>query len=728
MASCHFGWVTSSCPTDKMTTTDVKTVCPYCGVGCGLIATTDGRKVLRVRPDPKHPANLGAICRKGATVAQTIHVRTRLRHPMIRSEAGQMGIVPPGRAIAEIANRFKEIIAEHGSDAIAFYLSGQLSTETQYLANKFAKGFLRTNNVDSNSRLCMASAASGMKLSLGSDGPPVCYADLDIADAYFFIGSNAADCHPVTFERLAKRIKKGAVCVVADPRRTKTAEAATHHLRVKPGSDLVLLNGLLRQMRDWNKLDQQFIANHTEGWEEIAAVLDRYTPQYVAEQCGVAVADYLAAARAIADKSKLITMWTMGVNQSLTGTFTTNAIINLHLATGRIGKPGCGPFSLTGQPNAMGGRDVGYMSHTLPGYRSVEDPAHRRQIEQLWGLPQETICNTAGLDAVQLFDAMDRGKVKALWIIGSNPAASMPNLPKIRRALENTPLVIVQDCYFPTETTDFAHIVLPGALNMEQIGTFCNSERCVTLMEKVVPPPGEAMADWKWVREVALMMGFKDFEKFSNVASIFDEFARSTSGRPNDQSALHHSLLRELGPQQWPFPAMGQSEARRYTDNVFATESHKARFFAREPIEPEDRPGPEYPLLLTTGRVANHWHTRTKTQWVEQFRKGDPAPYAVMHPADARVFGLHDGQRVEIQSRRGNTRTTLRLESTISPGVVFMPMHWGNSFANEASPNEAVSDETDGISKQPALKSSAVRVVAVAPAKSRKSSVPISSS
>jgi ferredoxin-nitrate reductase len=315
---------------------------------------------------------------------------------------------------------------------------------------------------------------------------------------------------------------------------------------------------------------------------------------------------------------------------------------------------------------------------------------------------------------------MDQGKIKALWIIGSNPAASMPNLPQIRSGLEKTPLVIVQDAYFPTETTSFAHIVLPAAVNMEQIGTFCNSERRVTLMEKVCPPPGEAMADWKWVRDVAVAMGFTDFAKYTNVAHVFDEFSRSTGGRPNDQSAMHHSMLRELGPLQWPFPAMGQSQARRYSDNIFSTPSGKARFFAREPIQPEDRPSPEYPLLLTTGRVANHWHTRTKTQWVEQFRKGDPAPFAVMHPADARVFGLHDGQRVEIQSRRGTARTTLRLESTISPGVVFMPMHWGDSFAKEASPNEAVSDETDAISKQPALKCSAIRVVAVAPAKSRK--------
>ena len=696
-----------------MPTHEVKTVCPYCGVGCGLIATTDDRKVLRVRADPDHPANLGAICRKGATVAQTIHVRSRLHHPMIRERDRKLSIVPRGRIISEIARRLQSTIRENGPDSFAFYLSGQLTTETQYLANKFAKGYLRTNNVDSNSRLCMASAASGMKLSLGSDGPPVCYEDLDIADTFFFVGSNAADCHPVTFERIVKRIKAGAKCVVVDPRRTKTAEVATHHLRVKPGSDLTLLNGLLRYMRDHGVLDRAFIVEHTEGWAELDEMLREYPPQRVADECGIAVSDFLAAADVLAAHSKLITMWTMGVSQNLTGTFTTNAIINLHLATGRIGKKGAGPFSLTGQPNAMGGRDCGYMSHTLPGYRSIEDTKHRRAIEHLWNLPADTIQPKAGLDAVQLFDAMDRGEVKAIWIIGSNPAASMPNLPKIRRALERCETVIVQDAYFPTETTEFANVILPGAVNMEQTGTFCNSERRVSLMEKVVDPPGEGQADWKWVRDVAVAMGHESFHRYSDASQIFDEFARCTAGSPNDQSGMDYDLLREQGPQQWPFPVFGRATKRRYTDRVFATSTGKAKFFARQPIAPEDKPSAEYPLLLTTGRVANHWHTRTKTQWVEQFRKSDPEPYVVMHPADARVFDLHEGQAVQVESKRGRAISTLRLDPGISPGVVFMPMHWADSFAAEASPNEAASDEVDPISKQPALKNTAVRVLAV---------------
>ncbi|MBV8781686.1 MAG: nitrate reductase [Phycisphaerae bacterium] len=695
-----------------MSNHDVKTVCPYCGVGCGLIATTDGRKVLRVRGDSDHPSNLGAICRKGATVAQTIHVRTRLRHPMIRDAKETKAVVPPGRAVVEIAKRFKSILDRHGSEAIGFYLSGQLTTETQYLANKFAKGYLRTNNVDSNSRLCMASAASGMKLSFGSDGPPVCYNDLDIADTFLFIGSNAADCHPVTFERIAKRVRDGAKCVVVDPRRTATTEIATHHLRVKPGTDLTLLNGLLRFMRDHGGVDHEFIVNHTEGWTALNDMLREYTAQRVADECGIALRDFLAAAQVIGERSKLITLWTMGVNQTLNGTFTTNAIANLHLATGRIGKPGMGPFSLTGQPNAMGGRDSGYMSHTLPGYRSIENADHRRAIEKIWNLPAGTIRTKAGLDTVRLFEAMERGEVKALWIIGSNPAATMPNLPRIRRALAKCELVVLQDVYYPTETSEFAHIILPGAVNMEQTGTFCNSERRVSLMEEVIEPPGDAKADWKWVRDVAVAMGFKSFGRYTDAAVIFDEFARSTGGSPNDQSALDHDLLRSEGPQYWPFPVFGKPVERRYADYKFPTPSGKAQLFSREAFASEDRPSAEYPLLLTTGRIANHWHTRTKTQWVEQFRKDDPAPYAVMHPADARVFDLHDGQAVRIESRRGATDTILRLDPGISPGVIFMPMHWADLFAPHASPNEAVCDETDPISLQPALKHSAVRITA----------------
>lgn len=707
-------------------TREVKTLCPYCGVGCGLIATADDSQIIRVRGDKHHPANFGKLCPKGATVAQTVNVTTRLRYPMSRETSqDKLSVVQPGRAIHEVAERLGRIRQEHGPGAIAFYLSGQLTTEAQYIANKFAKGFLGTNHVDSNSRLCMSSAASGMALSLGSDGPPTCYADIELADAFFFIGSNAAECHPVTFERVQARLKSGASAIVADPRRTATADAASLHLPVKPGTDLALLNGLLHILRTWGKLDQKFIASATEGWDELNAMLDHYTPQAVARICGLEHDQLIAAARMIADAKRLITFWTMGVNQTIQGTFTVNAIINLHLAMGQIGKPGCGPFSLTGQPNAMGGRDVGYMSHTLPGYRTIANAEHRTQMESFWNIAPGSINPEPGFDAVRLFDAIDRGEIKAIWIIGTNPAASMPNLPRVKRALEKCPLVIVQDAYYPTETTKYAHIILPAAINLEQSGTMCNSERRVSLMEKVIDPPGQAMPDWWWVREIAREMGYSQAVNFDSSEAIFDEFARSTAGRPNDQGGMYHALLRKLGPQQWPMPAMGQSIERRYANHVFPTPSGKAIFFARPHSAGQERASGEFPLILTTSRNLHHWHTRTKTGQVDQLNQQSPGPALQMHPDDALQLNLNDGNRVTITSTRGQAISTLQIDARISPGVVCLPIHWNDLFAPQASPNEAASDETDPISKQPSLKSCAVRVELTIPgAEAQPASVP----
>jgi anaerobic selenocysteine-containing dehydrogenase len=694
-------------------TRDVKTLCPYCGVGCGLIATTDGQRMLRVRGDPRHPANLGRICLKGATVAQTVHAPTRLHYPMIRAARGtDAAVVSTSTAVEHVAAALGRIRDRHGPQAIAFYLSGQLTTESQYLAAKFAKGYLRTNHVDSNSRLCMASAASGMTLSLGSDGPPGCYADIELADTFLFVGSNAADCHPVIFDRVVERLRaRRTKCIVVDPRRTPTAEAADLHLAVKPGTDLALMNGLLRLLRDAGKIDPAFIAAHTEGWDELNALLDEYPSPRVADICGIAHADLLAAARILIESPRLMTFWTMGVNQSLAGTFTCNAIINLHLATGQIGKPGCGPFSLTGQPNAMGGRDCGYMSHALPGQRLIADPEHRSQMERFWGLPPGHIRAEPGHDAVRMFKALAGGELRAIWIIGSNPAATMPNLPAVREGLARAELVIVQDAYYPTETTEFAHVVLPAAVNFEQAGVFCNSERRVTLMEQVVPPPGEAKPDWWWVQRVAHAMGFSSGMTYTSAADIFDEFARSTAGRPNDQSALYHELLRRNGPQHWPCPALGHPAERRYTDARFATPSGTARFWPRPHELLGERADADFPLILTTGRVRSHWHTRTKTALVPQLNAHDDRPYVSMHPADAATLNLGDALPVEVHSRRGVTRTTLRIDSTVPPGTAFMPIHWHDLFARGASPNEATTDATDAASKQPALKACAVRVV-----------------
>jgi anaerobic selenocysteine-containing dehydrogenase len=690
---------------------DVKTLCPYCGVGCGIIATAEGDRLIKVRGDPKHPANFGRLCQKGATVGLTVHAPTRVHYPMIRDVGGKLQIVSTQTAVDRVAAELGRILQQHGPDAIAFYLSGQLTTESQYLASKFAKACLRTNHVDSNSRLCMASAASGMHLSLGSDGPPTCYEDIELADAFMFVGSNAAECHPVVFDRVVDRLRHSqARCIVVDPRRTPTADAAHVHLPVKPGTDLALMNGLLRLVRDAGKLDQEFIERSTEGWNELNALLDRYPLEHVAETCNISRADILAAARILIESNRFITFWSMGVNQTLQGTFTINAIINLHLATGQIGKPGCGPFSLTGQPNAMGGRDCGYMSYALPGQRLIGDPDHRGQMERFWGLPSGHIRPQPGHDAVRIFDALGKGAIRAIWIIGTNPAASMPNLPKVREALKKAELVIVQDPYHPTETTQYAHVVLPAAVNFEQTGVFCNSERRVTLMEQVVPPPGQARPDWWWIQSVAGSMGFCRGMSFTSSADIFDEFARCTAGRPNDQSALHHELLRRKGPQQWPSPAMGHSSQRRYTDARFHTPSGKSRFFARPHELANERLDADYSMILTTGRLINHWHTRTKTGLIRQLNDRAGHSYVAINPADARSLSLKDSQPVRIASRRGSAHTRLRYDLSVPLGTVFMPIHFNDLFAPRASPNEATTDTADPISRQPCLKYCAVRI------------------
>ena len=693
---------------------EVKTLCPYCGVGCGLLIKTDGKQILKVRGDADHPSNFGRLCAKGGTVAQTVDVKTRARRAMIRPARGAaLAPVESDVAVRHVADRLNQIRAAHGPQAIAFYLSGQLTTEAQYLFNKFAKGVLRTNHVDSNSRMCMSSAASGMSLSLGSDGPPTSYSDIEQADTFFFIGSNAADCHPVTFSRVQRRIEKArAQCIVVDPRRTPTAEAATIHLPIRPGTDLALLNGLMHILHRDGQLDESYIASNTQGFADVVKMLPEYWPSRVAEICNIRVYDLIRAAEVIGEAKNLISFWTMGVNQSVMGTFTNNAIINMHLALGQIGRPGCGPFSLTGQPNAMGGRDVGYMSHLLPGQRKVADPEHRGWMEKFWGLTPGSIQPHAGYDAVAMFDAMERGEIKALWIAGTNPAASMPHLDRVRNALEAAELVIVQDAYWPTETTAFADVILPAAVNLEQEGTFCNSERRVTLMEQVVPPPGDARADWYWPREVAQQMGLTHGMQLNSAADIFDEFARSTAGRPNDQSGLTYERLRTQGPQQWPFPALGVSQGRRYEDGRFPTSSGRAQFFARPYLPQEESPSGRFPLLLTTGRVAGQWHTRTKTGLVEKLNQMDPAPYLQMNADDAAALNLVDGQRVEITSRQGRARSVLRVSHDVRVGVVFMPMHWGDLWSEAASPNEVTTDTCDPISRQPALKRCAVHVQA----------------
>ena len=466
-------------------------------------------RVAKVIGDKKHPANFGRLCSKGFTCAEPLTAPDRLATAFIRpSRAEKLQPLPMDDAIAQVASRLGKIIAEHGPDAVALYVSGQLSMESQYLSGKLAKGFLRTNNIDSNSRLCMASAASGYKLSLGADGPPGSYQDIDRLDCALVIGSNMAECHPILFLRLLDRRKQGAKIIVVDPRRTPTADKADLFLQIKPGTDLALLNGLLHLLEKAGHVDEKFISQHTEGWEELRALLEDYPPERVAHLTGLREEDICPAAKWIGESPEFTTFWTMGLNQSTHGTWQTNAICNLHLATGKICRPGSGPFSLTGQPNAMGGREVGYLSHTLPGQRAVTDAADRAAMEKIWGVPAGTISPKPGLDAVAMFKKIEAGEVKAVWIIGTNPIASMPNRNRVIAALQRAELVIVQDAFHPTETTRYADILLPGALWAEAEGTMVNSERNVTFMPRAVAPPGEARADWQIIAQVAQRMGF----------------------------------------------------------------------------------------------------------------------------------------------------------------------------------------------------------------------------
>ncbi len=698
----------------------VRTVCPYCGVGCGMILHVADGRIVRVSGDKDHPANFGSLCTKGSTVHQTIHVADRLVHAQRRRQdgwtapgrGGSFERVPLDVALGTVADRLRAIIAAHGPDAVALYVSGQLSTETQYVANKLAKGFLRTNNIDSNSRLCMASAAAGYKLSLGADGPPGHYEDFEHADGFLVIGANMADCHPILHQRMRRRIQSGgAKLVVVDPRRTATAAGATLYLPLRPGTDLALLNGWLHLLIKMGRVDDGFIARFTEGWESMAEVIDAYPPGRVAEITGLPVDDIIAGAKILADCPRWMSLWTMGLNQSARGTWNVNAICNLHLATGQIGRPGTGPFSLTGQPNAMGGREVGYMSGGLPGQRSVHLPRDRAETEALWKIPPGSIHPRPGLAAIDLFRAMERGEVKALWIIGSNPVVTMPNRERVRRGLERAEFVVVQDSYHPTETSRFAHVLLPGAVWAEGDGTMTNSSRMVTLAPRAVPPPVDARPDWWLVSEVARRMGFGEAFPYQQSDEIFDEIRLSANPDTGyDVGGISHARLSRDGALAWPLAPMENARPvkRRYVtaDGVprFPTGSGRARFWARPYLPNAEMPDAEFPYVLLTGRVPHQWHTRTKTGKVAALNKLNPAPYLEINTGDAAVLCIGEGDLLRIASRRGELRLPARLTANIQPGCCWAPMHWNDLFAPDVAVNQVTSENACPESQQPELK------------------------
>lgn len=704
----------------------IRSVCPYCGVGCGIVMEVEGARVLKVTGDKGHPANFGRLCSKGFSCAEPLTAPDRLAYAFLRpSRVAAFHPLPLDGAIAQTALRLQQTIARHGPDSVALYVSGQLSMEAQYLAGKLAKGFLRTNNIDSNSRLCMASAASGYKLSLGADGPPGSYQDIDRLDCALVIGSNMAECHPILFLRLLDRKRQGAKVIVVDPRRTPTADKADLFLPIKPGTDLALLNGLLHLLEQSGRVDEEFISQFTEGWHDLKAILPDYPPERVARLTGLREDDLHRAAQWIGEAPEFTSFWTMGLNQSTHGTWQTNAICNLHLATGKICRPGSGPFSLTGQPNAMGGREVGYLSHTLPGQRTVTDAEDRAAVEKIWDVPAGTIRPHPGLDAVAMFRQLEAGEVKVIWIIGTNPVASMPNRSRVISALQRAECVIVQDAFHPTETTRYADVLLPGALWAEGEGTMVNSERNVTLMPRAVAPPGEARPDWQIIAQIAQRMGFETSFNYPAASEVFDEIRRTWNPRTGyDLRGMDFAMLREQS-HQWPMPpgqdhgkpirylrpdASGHAPARIF----FPTPSGKAQFFARPFLPPAEQPDAEFPFVLTNGRLEHQWHTLTKTGKVARLNKLNPAPFLQIHPVDAGQLGVLQGHLVRVASRRGFAIYPAQVTTRVRPGDCFAPIHWNDQYGENLCVNAATSEALDSISLQPEYKFSAVALTRVA--------------
>ncbi|MDE1905589.1 MAG: molybdopterin-dependent oxidoreductase [Rhodospirillales bacterium] len=690
----------------------VKSVCPYCGVGCGIVLQVEDGRVTKIAGDKTHPANFGRLCTKGSTAAEALVNSGRMETAFIRpNRCNEQMPVPMDEAIDTAANRLRGIIDAHGPDAVALYVSGQMSLEAQYLANKLAKGFIRTNNIDSNSRLCMSSAASGYKLSLGADGPPGSYQDFDAANLFFVIGSNMAECHPILFLRLLDRKKSGTKLIVVDPRRTPTAEKADLFLQLKPGSDLALLNGILHLLVEAGDIDAEFIAAHTEGWDDMSVFLREFSPAQVAAATGLHEADIRTAARWIGAAKNWMSCWTMGLNQSTQGTWHTNAICNLHLATGAICRIGAGPFSLTGQPNAMGGREVGYLSHGLPGQRTVANQRDRDFIEKIWNIPEGSIQPAVGTDAVSMFEGLESGAIKAVWIICTNPVASMPNRAKVIAGLRAAELVITQDAFLDTETNAYADILFPGALWAEGSGVMINSERNMTLMRQAVAPTGEARPDWQIIAQVACAMGYKEGFSYSSAAEVFDEIRHTSNPETgyDISGATHETLSHE--PQQWPIAPQGNSRnpvRYRGKELRFPTQNGRARFFARPALQPDELPNADYPFVLNTGRVAHQWHTMTKTGKIKALIKLNPGPFIEINPEDAAELGLQMVDQLEIISRRGRAVLPAVVTRRVLPGNCFVPFHWNDVFGDDIAINAVTSDAVDAASRQPEFKFCAV--------------------
>ncbi len=700
---------------------EVRTTCPYCGVGCGVIAETDGQTILAVRGDPEHPANFGRLCSKGSSLHRTLLPQGRLLTPLLRrarTEARRP--VDWEETYTELVERFATTIERHGPNAVAFYLSGQLLTEDYYVFNKLAKGLIGSNNVDTNSRLCMSSAVAGYKATLGADAPPACYEDLDHAELIVIAGSNMAWAHPVLYRRLeaARERRPEMKVVVIDPRRTETAAAADLHLPLLPGTDVALCNAVLHGLIWEDAIDHAYIAAHTEGFAELRASVRDCTPAWAARICGLPEASIRRFIELWKASRATLSLYCQGLNQSTSGSDKNIALIHLHLATGQIGKPGAGPFSLTGQPNAMGGREVGGLASLLPGHREISEPAHRAEIEAIWAVPPGRIAAEPGKPAVAMFEALARGEIKLIWIVCTNPAQSLPDQARVREALQKAECVIVQDIYAETETTAYADILLPATGWGEKEGTVTNSERRISRMRAALPAPGLARPDWAIAAEFGRRLAVRLSREshlfdYPNVAAIFTEYQRCTQGRDLDISGLSLSDL-DLMPQQWPLPAGAtQGRARLYADGRFPTPNGRARFLATPYKAAAETVSVHYPLLLTTGRLRDAWHGQSRTGRSLQLAGHTPEPRLSLHADDALRRGIAEHSLVRVRSRRGELVLRCVFDERLRSGQCYLPMHWGGHYllaGGALGINALTSPAVDARSFQPELKLSAVAV------------------
>jgi assimilatory nitrate reductase catalytic subunit len=708
---------------------EVRSTCPYCGVGCGVIIEARGGEIVGVRGDPQHPANRGLLCTKGSTLHLTarplVAQQVRALAPELRTARGaRRQPIDWDTALDHVAERIATCVQKHGPDAIGLYVSGQLLTEDYYVFNKLAKGLLGTNNIDTNSRLCMSSAATAYKQTLGADIVPTCYEDIDCADLFFFAGSNAAYAHPVLFRRVeeARRRNPAAKTIVVDPRRTDTVSGADLHLQIVPGTDVALFHGLLHLLLWEGWVDRRFIEAHTEGFAELKALVREFTPALVTQLCGIRTEDLVLAAQWWGQARAVLSLYCQGLNQSASGTAKNAALINLHLATVQIGRPGAGPFSLTGQPNAMGGREVGAMANLLSAHRDLANAEHRAEVARLWGV--ERVPEAPGKTAVEMFEAARRGEIKILWIACTNPAQSMPNQRLVREALAAAELVIVQDAYRTTATAALADVLLPAASWGEKDGTVSNSERRISRVRRAMAPPGQAREDWRIVVDIArrlqrrLRPGRPSLFPYASAEDIWLEHRDTTRGRDLDITGLSWEMLERDGPQQWPFPDGASSgRSRPFEDHVFATVSGKARFAAvpyRPPAEPIDA---RFPLRLATGRLRDQWHGGSRTGTLGRLFGHAPEPCIELHPAELARRQLRPGDLVHVTSRRGSLVLPAAASDAVRMGEAFIAMHWGAEFVagcGDERPTFGVNaltiDALDPDSRQPELKHAAVRV------------------